>query len=182
MKATTNIDTKAGFDTNGNPAAAEQGQTKGKTESDLRAAARPQPEGAGGPDGRQLRLPVLGGQWSAALDSHVAGEGHGGPGSGARHCCRLPLGWRGRGEMREQLHPRAGPGGGPEHGGTGRLGGRVIWVHDPGIPGPEEHEPKSPKAGGSRAGCSRQGSGRPASHGGSSGLVGANGCPRVQPE
>ena len=40
MKATTNIDTKAGFDTSGNPAAAEQGHTTGKPESELRAAAR----------------------------------------------------------------------------------------------------------------------------------------------
>ena len=40
MKATTNIDTKANFDTNGGPTAAEQGHTTGKPESELRAAAR----------------------------------------------------------------------------------------------------------------------------------------------
>ena len=41
MKATTNIDTKARFDTNTDPAtAAAQGRTKGKPESELRAAAR----------------------------------------------------------------------------------------------------------------------------------------------
>ena len=41
MKATTNIDTKASFDTNTDPAtAAAQGHTKGKPESELRAAAR----------------------------------------------------------------------------------------------------------------------------------------------
>ena len=41
MKATTNIDTKASFDTNTDPAtAAAQGHTKGKPESKLRAAAR----------------------------------------------------------------------------------------------------------------------------------------------
>ena len=41
MKA-TNIDTKARIDTNGNLAAAEQGHTTGKPESELRAAARRQ--------------------------------------------------------------------------------------------------------------------------------------------
>ena len=41
MKATTNIDTKASFGTNGNPVtAAEQGHTTRKPESSLRAAAR----------------------------------------------------------------------------------------------------------------------------------------------
>ena len=40
MKATTNIDTKANLDNNGVPTAAEQGQSKGKPESELRAAAR----------------------------------------------------------------------------------------------------------------------------------------------
>ena len=41
MKATTNIDITASFDTNTNPVTAtEQGQTKGKPESELRAAAR----------------------------------------------------------------------------------------------------------------------------------------------
>ena len=41
MKATNNIDTKTGFDTNGTTAtAAAQGQNKGKPESELRAAAR----------------------------------------------------------------------------------------------------------------------------------------------
>ena len=49
MKATTNIDTndtndtndtQANFDTNGTPATVEQGQTQGKPESELRAAAR----------------------------------------------------------------------------------------------------------------------------------------------
>ena len=41
MKATTNIDTKASFGTNGNPVtAAEQGHTTRKPESELRAAAR----------------------------------------------------------------------------------------------------------------------------------------------
>ena len=43
MKAITNIDTnetKANFDNNGVPTAVEQGQTKGKPESELRAAAR----------------------------------------------------------------------------------------------------------------------------------------------
>ena len=43
MKATTNIDTnetKANFDNNGVPTAVEQGQTKGKPESELRVAAR----------------------------------------------------------------------------------------------------------------------------------------------
>ena len=41
MTAATNIDTTASFDTNTNPVTAtEQGQTKGKPESELRAAAR----------------------------------------------------------------------------------------------------------------------------------------------
>ena len=43
MKATTNIDTnetKANFDTNGVPTAVEPGQTRGKPESELKAAAR----------------------------------------------------------------------------------------------------------------------------------------------
>ena len=41
MKATTNIDTKASFGTNGNPVtAAVQGHTTGRPESELRAAAR----------------------------------------------------------------------------------------------------------------------------------------------
>ena len=43
MKATTNIDTnetKANFDTNGVPTAVGQGQTRGKAESELKAAAR----------------------------------------------------------------------------------------------------------------------------------------------
>ena len=43
MTATTNIDTKASFDTNGNPApAAEQERSQGKPESELWAAARRQ--------------------------------------------------------------------------------------------------------------------------------------------
>ena len=40
MKANTNVNDKARFDTSGNPAAVEQGQSRGKPESELRAAAR----------------------------------------------------------------------------------------------------------------------------------------------
>ena len=159
MKATTNIDITASFDTNTNPVTAtEQGQTKGKPESELqgcRQASRPQPEGTGGEDGRQLRLPVLGGQLGAGPGLPMLREtGHGGAGRGPGAGHRLPPGRpRGRGE---HLHPGARPGAGPDPEGTGPAGGGVGRLHVGGGAGPEEHEPGGPGAGRSGAGRSSE--------------------------
>ena len=161
MKATTNIDiTARSFDTNTNPVTAmEQGQTKGKPESELRAAARRH-----GLNLKELadRMGINYGYLSSVasgrrpLDSPAAGEGHGGPGRGPGAGHRLPPGRpRGRGE---HLHSGARPGAGPDPEGPGPAGGGIGRLHVGGGAGPEEHEPGGPGAG--RIGAGRSGEDR----------------------
>ena len=71
--------------------AAAQERTKGKPESELRAAARRHGfnlKELADRMGVNYGVPVLGGQRAPALDSPAAGEGHGGAGRGPRpgHC------------------------------------------------------------------------------------------------
>ena len=151
MKATTSIDTKARFDTDGNPVpatgqapeihagTAEQGHKTGKPESELRAAARRH-----GLTLKELaaKMGVSYGYLSsvsagAGLVSDAAGKGCGGAGRGPGAGGRLPAGRPGEGG--EQLHPGAGPGDGHEPEGPGGVGRGECRLHEPGVAGPEEH-------------------------------------------
>ena len=121
--------------------AKEQG--KGKTESELRAAARR----------KGLTLKELADKMGVSYGylSQVS--------AGSRPW--FPM-------LRERatavLGEVPGQGDGFQRQGSGAPRGSVRQLHDPGVPGPKEHEPRGPGQGGGRAGRSREGGSRPMSH------------------